>query len=101
MRTSRTAVCSDAESAFVLLSGPAANILLFALLEISGAAGSFAMVNLATGLYNLLPFSCLDGGALIDVFITGTIHEREWRKLLSLFKILVIAAAVWVCLNII
>lgn len=101
MHTAKKAMCSDSGSAFVLLSGPAVNILLFAFLKAFGATGSFAMVNLAAGLYNLLPFSCLDGGALIDVFITGTIHEREWRKLLSLIKIMIITAAVWVCLNVI
>lgn len=96
MRTSRTTVCLDAGSAFVLLSGPAVNILLFTMLKAFGATGSFAMVNFAAGLYNLLPFSCLDGGALADVFITGTIHEREWRKLLTIFKIVIITAAVWI-----
>lgn len=99
MRTCNTAVCPNAKSAFVLMSGPAVNILMYILLTAFGASGSFAMVNLAAGVYNLLPFSCLDGGALADIFVTGTIHEREWRKFLTILKIVIITAAVWIYRN--
>ena len=67
-------------------------MFLAAALSIHGAVGDFAMLNLAAGLYNLLPFRQLDGGALVDIFITGTVHEREWRGVLLAVRIIIVLA---------
>jgi len=99
MLTDRASVATNCENVLMLLSGPAVNLFLAAALSIHGAVGDFAMLNLAAGLYNLLPFRQLDGGALVDIFITGTVHEREWRGvLLAVRIIIVIAGAAVFCL---
>ena len=99
MLTDRGSVVTNCENVLMLLSGPAVNLFLAAALSIHGAVGDFAMLNLAAGLYNLLPFRQLDGGALVDIFITGTVHEREWRGvLLAVRRIIVLAGTAVFCL---
>ena len=92
MLTDRGSVVTNCENVLMLLSGPAVNLFLAATLSIHGAVGDFAMLNLAAGLYNLLPFRQLDGGALVDIFITGTVHEREWRGVLLAVRIIIVLA---------
>ena len=92
MLTDRASVVTNRENVLMLLSGPAVNLFLAAALSIHGAVGDFAMLNLAAGLYNLLPFRQLDGGALVDIFITGTVHEREWRGVLLAVRIIIVLA---------
>ena len=92
MLTDRASVVTNCENVLMLLSGPAVNLFLAAALSIHGAVGDFAMLNLAAGLYNLLPFRQLDGGALVDIFITGTVHEREWRGVLLAVRIIIVLA---------
>lgn len=99
MLTDRGSVVTNCENVLMLLSGPAVNLFLAAALSIHGAVGDFAMLNLAAGLYNLLPFRQLDGGALVDIFITGTVHEREWRGVLLAVRIIIaLAGAAVFCL---
>lgn len=78
-------------STAILLSGPAANIILFILLELSGIHHDTAILSLVTGIYNLLPFSSLDGGAAAELFITGSEHERFYRILLKIVRILIVS----------
>lgn len=59
----------------ILLGGPLADLLLYALLKAWGVSGWTAMFCLAEGLFNLLPFSSLDGGAVLDLLISGAPHE--------------------------
>lgn len=92
MLTDRASVVTNCENVLMLLSGPAVNLFLAAALSIHGAVGDFAMLNLAAGLYNLLPFRQLDGGALVDIFITGTVHEREWRGVFLAVRIIIVFA---------
>lgn len=92
MLTDRGSAVTNCENVLMLLSGPAVNLFLAAALSIHGAVGDFAMLNLAAGLYNLLPFRQLDGGALVDIFITGTVHEREWRGVLLAVRIIIVLA---------
>lgn len=72
--------------AAVLLSGPAANLLLFALLHALGCGGRIAALSLAAGVFNLLPFSFLDGGALIGLLAEGSPCERKINITLCIFK---------------
>ncbi|MBR6070779.1 MAG: hypothetical protein IKP78_09340 [Ruminococcus sp.] len=74
--------------AFVLLSGPAANLLLYAVLTALGVCGRTARLSLAAGLFNLLPFSSLDGGALLDMLAAGRVREREIRVCLTAVRVL-------------
>lgn len=73
--------------AAVLLSGPAVNLLMYALLSFSGNSGRLAELSLAAGLFNLLPFSSLDGGALLDMLAEGSPHERLIQSVLKAVRI--------------
>ena len=72
------------ESLAVLLAGPAVNILLYFLLK--ERTPDTALLSLGAGLYNLLPYSQLDGGAVIETLILGRIHERELRMALGMLR---------------
>ena len=79
------------ESLAVLLAGPAVNILFYFLLRES--APDTALLSLGAGLYNLLPYSQLDGGAVLETLITGRIHERGLRRFLGLLRLALTAAS--------
>ena len=83
-------------SLFVLIAGPAVNLIVYAVFRSCG--GVFPILNLAAALYNLLPYRSLDGGAIIALFVTGTPHERRAELILSVIKLLMIAAALAVML---
>lgn len=88
------------KGAAVLLSGPAVNIVLYALLMLTGHSGRLALLSLSAGLFNLLPYSSLDGGALLDMFAEGSIRERELRVCIFVLRAAVtaiLAAAVIRC----
>ena len=74
--------------ALVLLSGPAANLALYAVLTVFGVCGMTARLSLAAGMFNLLPLSSLDGGALLDMLAAGCVRERELRTCLTAVRVL-------------
>lgn len=78
-------------SLFVLLAGPAANIVCYALLRILGYNGIFSQLNLMAAVYNMLPYQSLDGGAIISLFAVGTVSERAFMHILNTVKLLMIA----------
>ena len=78
----------------VILAGPAVNILTWALLSLTGRCGYFSQLSLAEGLFNLLPYDFLDGGAAIRLFTEGTPHEREAAAVRRISAILITAAVV-------
>lgn len=51
--------------ALVLLAGPAANIFLAAVLAASGETGMMMRYSLGAAVFNLMPYSALDGGSLV------------------------------------
>ena len=67
----------------VLSAGPAANLTIYSLLTLSGHSDTFALLNLAAAVYNLLPYSQLDGGAIILQLVSGTPREAAALRLLS------------------
>lgn len=77
--------------AAVLLSGPAVNLLLYLILRFMDAAEYFRDLNLAAGVFNLLPFSGLDGGSLAELLISGTDSEPLLRTLLCIARVLTAA----------
>ncbi|MDE6775046.1 MAG: M50 family metallopeptidase [Ruminococcus sp.] len=79
----------------ILLSGPAANLLTYFLLKISGADGYLAVYSLAEGIFNLLPYSFLDGGAVLELIAEGSPHERILHKFYFILK----AASAAIILN--
>lgn len=59
----RSRMLTRLQEVCILLSGPAVNLAAGWLLWVTG--GSFAWMHLALGLWNLLPYRDLDGGALL------------------------------------
>lgn len=80
-------------SLFVLLAGPAANIIMYLALRLAGCGGSFLLLNLAAAAYNMLPYDSLDGGAAVSLFTAGTTYERTAEAVLFTVKLLITAAA--------
>lgn len=85
-------------SLFVLLSGPAVNLAFAGITELWSGSRIFVILNLALCLYNLLPFPGLDGGAALELLISGTPCEYSARKLIAAVRygmLLAAAAAVF------
>ena len=64
------------------LSGPAANLLLAAVLAISGRFPLLLGANLLLGCFNLLPVSPLDGGCALFAFLSW-LTNLEWADQLT------------------
>ncbi len=91
---------TDKSRLYVLLAGPAANIFLYVLLSICGYHGELLQLTLMAAVYNMLPYSSLDGGAIISLLSVGTVSERAVMHILNAVKLLMIAlsaAAVYYC----
>lgn len=77
------------QTVLILLSGPVVNIILYFLLR--EKMPDTAYLSLGAGLYNLLPYSHLDGGAVLETLITGREHEYAFRTALRLLRIAITA----------
>ncbi|MCM1530402.1 MAG: hypothetical protein NC093_10470 [Alistipes sp.] len=91
IKISADPAATKAKGLFVLLSGPAANLISGWICLKLGIFGFFARFSIAEGLFNLLPLSCLDGGAAIELLTQGIRHEKSLKtaaKLLFLPPIL-------------
>lgn len=93
METVRAAAEPVRRSFAVLLAGPAANLLVFGLMRLADCGGTFPELNLLAAAYNMLPFRCLDGGAVIALFTVGTPHERTAELVLNAVRLLIIVFA--------
>lgn len=99
--TEKNAAVPIKRSLFLLLSGPAVNLIFAAITKLLGGSRLFMMLNLTLCLYNLLPFPSLDGGAVIEILISGIRCEYGIRILLATVRyVLLIAAAAAVFLGI-
>lgn len=99
--TEKNAAVPIKRSLFLLLSGPAVNLIFAVITKLLGGSRLFMMLNLTLCLYNLLPFPSLDGGAVIEILISGIRCEYGIRILLATFRyVLLIAAASAVFLGI-
>lgn len=78
---------------FVLLAGPAVNLILFAVLTFCGGSDIFAALNLWGGLMNLLPCRSLDGGAAIALAASESKYEILILRLACSFEFFLTAAA--------
>lgn len=65
MKTDRTGIMPLKKELFILLSGPSVNIILFLLLWKKDMTETFALLNLCAAVFNLMPYSSLDGGAAL------------------------------------
>lgn len=73
----------------VLIAGPAANLAAFFLLRNVTAFSEPAMLSLGAALFNLLPYSMLDGGCILLAASEGTGRERPVKILLHLLRLAV------------
>lgn len=89
METDRRYISTTGQDAFILIAGPAVNLIAFFLLGFTGCGGNFRLLSLAAAMYNLLPYRQLDGGALIALFTEGTVSERAVTRLLTASKLLI------------
>ncbi|MCL2036154.1 MAG: hypothetical protein FWG83_02050 [Oscillospiraceae bacterium] len=88
---------SGRQSLSVIVAGSAVNIGLFFLLYFTLPKNAlypvmFAVLNLVTGVFNLLPIGCLDGKRLLSIFLP----ERPLaviETVVTLLTVIVIAAA--------
>lgn len=62
----------------VYLSGVAVNLALCVALW--NAMPLFAAVNLVLGIFNLLPFTCFDGGATLDIIAQSVMTPKSYRS---------------------
>lgn len=86
------------EGIAVLMCGPAVNLLIFAVLWYFGIREYLCVFNLAEGVFNLLPFSFLDGGAALVLLAEGSVHERIIRRIIMAVRIitvLILAALIY------
>ena len=67
---------------------------MYAALVLTGNGGRLAALNLAAGAFNLLPFSSLDGGALLDMLAEGSPHERLIQSVLKAVRALLLAGII-------
>lgn len=87
--------CSSLKNGIlVLLSGPAVNLLLYIILRVLEIGGFLATFNLAEGLFNLLPYSMLDGGAVMNLIAEGSVYESQLRIIYLIIRILTAFAIV-------
>lgn len=63
----------------ILLSGPAMNLLAAALLFLRFGCCEMASLHLCMGIFNLLPYSILDGGAVISCLADASPHVHHIR----------------------
>lgn len=84
---------------FVLLSGPAVNLLLYAVLTLCGVKGLLPLFNLAEGLFNLLPYSMLDGGSVLNLIAEGSVYENSLQTVYRAIRIIVSAIILLIMLN--
>lgn len=90
--TSKNSTIPFKHELFVLLAGPSANLLVFMVMKYFNCEGTFMNLNLALALYNLLPYHQLDGGAVIDLLISGTAFEKKAEFFLLAIKLIFSAA---------
>ena len=62
-------------SVIAILAGCFVNIIFFILSLFKILPHTFGLLNLASAVYNLLPYRSLDGGTLIYTIFGGTVHE--------------------------
>ena len=93
MERQKSRMISAKSSIFVLLAGPAANIIMYILMKLTNCGGDFPLLNLMAAAYNMLPYRSLDGGAIIAEFTAGSAHESKVETILAAIKLSFIALA--------
>ena len=104
-RIKRTEALSYKEEIAILLSGPLANVTVFLISLLFGGAMSgyirlFGLLNLATGLSNLLPIEGYDGYGALREFLSAW-GKHSFIKALEILSFTVSVAITFIALHII
>ncbi len=91
----RNSLLTPAKEAFVLAAGPAVNLLTFAVISIGAPGNNFAVLSLAAAIFNLLPYSFLDGGSLFLLMGSVLEREREFHTAVRIIQLLLAGAALF------
>lgn len=74
----------------ILLAGPAVNLVLFVVLNAFDPGNMFALLNLCSAVFNLMPYKLLDGGSAINLLSENTAHEKTVRTVMTAVRIILI-----------
>jgi len=77
----------------ILLAGPLLNIIIFLVLERISHRNCFAMMNLYAAVFNLLPYSSLDGGAALRLIMGCSEFAGIFLSFLQVIPLFVIGYA--------
>ena len=69
---------SSGRELFILIAGPMINIIMFTVFR----GSSFGILNLAAGIFNLLPYSKLDGGSILELIFPESNKFTVFLKVL-------------------
>lgn len=89
-------ILSVKSDAIVLLAGPLSNLVVFVAFTILNRNNSFALLNLCAAVFNLLPYSALDGGALIKLIFSDIAHEKKLKTAMLFLHIVFIALSIYI-----
>lgn len=73
---------------FILLAGPAVNLVLFVFLNAIDPGNMFALLNLCAAVFNLMPYKLLDGGSAINLLSENTAHEKTVGTIMTAVRIM-------------
>jgi len=75
----------------ILFSGPFFNFAFFFIsMIISSSLIEFAYLNLALGVFNLLPFSRLDGGSILLIILENIFPEKNTHQIIKIPAIIIL-----------
>lgn len=86
MKPCRSGLFSLKNELFILLSGSAVNITLYLILKNVGGLELFSMLNLGAAVFNLMPYSSLDGGAVLRLLGENPRHGKIPLILLAVLQ---------------
>lgn len=80
----------------ILLAGPCANIFFFIFLKIFlPDCENFAILNLSLAIFNLLPFTFLDGGSIISCLLSLLLPDSDNRFILRCIAVFILISCIF------
>lgn len=87
------------QDVLVLLAGPLCNLFMGAGIWLTAGMTPFAMLHLGLGLFNLLPYAQLDGGAVLcALLLAGNVTPRTAEQVRSGLCLLLTVVLLWLAI---